>query len=532
MLKGLWWGCMVAALAGLSGAVLADATDPSAWRQQALDQVRAAMLAGTLEPQAAGSQDDAQTATWQLSAKRHVAGEVRAFEAATGSSLQQASARLGQRLAASLPAVGGEPGRLLLTVKGPGINGTLIEFEGKALQVVGDVTALASVDRERVLATIRDQREYLLRQIDPVHHGFFKLYSARFDRRQQRLRVTYTASALWTLLQMRDVEADPRIDAVIGPAVDFLLSMQVAAGPHRGAFHYSFKPATGEKRERYVVGTVAKTVFTLLELSRRSGEPRYLDAAKRAGEWLLTRVQKDGRVVAVTSRIRSTGELKDFDRHSVLYSSEMLSALSRLYGATGDRRYRRAAKRIAALLVAQGEANGFVFGDEFRKPNTVSTSWVAMALLDYTAAIPSATMDRALFAAAHQVISRQHVVPKNLLEDGRYYDTWATSGNGWMNEVLVPVYQRCITRGRANCARYRDALQRTTRWLIQNTYSPENSYHIPNPERARGGAIRNSKVEAVRTDAVCHAANSLIGMLQLMATEKAPVDTASSRAGG
>jgi len=527
----LWWGWAAAVLAGMSGLALADATEAGAWRQQALDQVRAAMLAGTVAWNASPEDLASANATWQLSAKLHVGGEVRAFEAATGSTLQQTTTRIGQRLAASLPDSDGAPGRLLLTVKGPGINGTVIEFEGKALQVVGDVTAIAEIDRARVLAAVRDQRDYLLRQIDPVHHGFFKVYSARFDRRQERLRVTYTASAVWTLLQMRDVESDPRIDAVIGPAVDFLLSMQVAAGPHRGAFHYSFKPATGEKRERFVVGTVAKTVFTLLELSRRSGEPRYLEAAKRAGEWLLTRVRKDGRVVAATTRIRSTGQLKDFERQSVLYSSEMLSALSRLYGATGDRRYRRSADRIARLLVAQGEANGFVFGDDFRKPNTVSTSWVAMALIDYTDAMPSAAMERALFAAAHQVISRQHVVPKNLLEDGRYFDTWATSGNGWMNEVLVPVYKRCVARGRVGCARYRVALQRTTRWLVQNTYSPENSYHIPNPERARGGAIRNSKVEAVRTDAVCHAGNSLIGVLQIMATETAPVSTASSRAG-
>lgn len=516
-----------AALAGLSSLALAGAEDPDTWRQAALDQVRAAMRTGAVESELSKKKERA-TATWQLSARFYVDGAVQAFEASVGDSLQQASTRVGHRLAESLADTDTTLGRLFLTVKGPSINGALIEYQGKALKIVGDVTSIASVDRARVLAVVREQRDYLLRQIDPVHHGFFKVYSARFDRRQERLRATYTASAIWTLLQMRDVEADQRIDAAIGPAADFLLSMQVTEGPHRGAFHYSFDPATGNKRQRFVVGTVSKTVFTLLELSRRSGDARYLEAAKRAGEWLLTRVQKDGRVLALTSQSPSTGVWTTYTRQSVLYSSEVLSALSRLYGATGDRRYRRGADRIAKLLVAQGEANGFVFGDDFRSPNTISTSWVAMALIDYTAAIPSSSMERALFDAAHQVVLRQHIIQNNLLEDGRYFDTWSTSGNGWMNEVLVPVYQRCIARGRAHCARYREALQRTSRWLVQNTYSPENSYHIPNPERARGGAIRNSKVEAVRTDAVCHAGNSLIGMLNIMATEKAPVSTAST----
>jgi len=110
--------------------------------------------------------------------------------------------------------------------------------------------------------------------------------------------------------------------------------------------------------------------------------------------------------------------------------------------------------------------------------------------------------------------SRQIVKP-NILEDGRYFDTCATSGNGWMNEVLVPVYQRCIATRQPRCEQFRANLDRTARWLIQNTYSPENSVQIPNPDRAHGGAIGKEKVEQVRTDALCHAANSLIGMLRL-----------------
>ena len=62
---------------------------------------------------------------------------------------------------------------------------------------------------------------------------------------------------------------------------------------------------------------------------------------------------------------------------------------------------------------------------------------------------------------------------------------------------------------------YAKSMNRGTRWLIQNIYSPENSYHIPNPLRAQGGSIRDSKEETVRTDAVCHGGNSLVGVLGL-----------------
>ena len=145
---------------------------------------------------------------------------------------------------------------------------------------------------------IIEQKEYLLRQMNPQYHAFYKLYDAKHDRPETRMRTTYTASALWTLLQMHEFKPDPRIAARITPIADYLLSMQVQDGKGKGAFHYSFDTSTKEK-ELCFVGSTAKTVFTLLELYRRTGEKRYLTAAQNAGKWLSSRVKRDGRVYPV-----------------------------------------------------------------------------------------------------------------------------------------------------------------------------------------------------------------------------------------
>jgi hypothetical protein len=480
------------------------------WRQQALDAVRAGA-----NKRALLSAPESAERKWRLTGTLYPSGAAAAHEAVLGSTLEQAGHQLGREIAARVSAEVLRTGRLFLSVRGPGAVGLLVEYQGEAIPVVGDVTVVPAVNRERILATVRAQKEYLLRQIDPKYHAFFKVYSARRDQRQEVLRVTYTASALWTLLQMRDLEPDARIDAIIEPAIEFLFSMQVMEGPHAGAFHYSINGRTGVKRERFVVGTTAKTVFTLLELHRRTKESRFLTSARRAGDWLLSQVQKDGRLQAESKRHLLSGEWVTNHRHSVLYSAEVLSALSQLARVTGERKYRRPASRIAKRLVKQGADSGWVYGDDYRMPNTISTSWVAMALLDYTRIDQDPSMSKALFTIAHQVRSRQITKTPRLLDDGRYFDIWATSGNGWMNEVLVPVYERCVAERREHCEQFRLTINRSARWLIQNTYSAENSYHIPNPERAHGGAIRNDQFEQVRTDAVCHAANSLIGMLRL-----------------
>ena len=157
----------------------------------------------------------------------------------------------------------------------------------------------------------------------------------------------------------------------------------------------------------------------------------------------------------------------------------------------------------------------FLLGDDFRRPNSISTSWLSMAFLDYAKINPEPRFSDAIFSAAQTLVNLQFKDPTNALDYGRYSDTFATSGNGWINEVFVQVYQRCLEKRRSDCGGYAQSMSRGTRWLIQNIYSPENSYHIPNPARAQGGSIRDSKEETVRTDAVCHGGNSLVGVLGL-----------------
>ena len=368
--------------------------------------------------------------------------------------------------------------------------------------------------------------------MNPQHHAFYKLYDAKNDRPEMTLRTTYTASALWTLLQMHAFKPDKRIASRIRPIADYLLSMQVQEGKGKGAFHYSFDTLKNEKDRRFVVGTTSKTVFTLLELHRRTGEQRYLTAAQNAGEWLRSRVRRDGRVYPVLVWNETKQRWSQISKQSVLYSSETLSALSQLHLASKNRRFARAADKIAERLVTQAVASNFLLGDDFRRPNSISTSWLAMAFLDYARINPDPKFSDAIFGAAQTLVDLQLKDPTNALDYGRYQDTFATSGNGWINEVFVQVYQRCLTIQRSDCAGYAMSMNRGTRWLIQNIYSPENSYHIPNPVRAQGGSIRDANEETVRTDAVCHGGNSLVGVLglpgvtlslQLPETNQAPI---------
>lgn len=420
-------------------------------------------------------------------------------------------------------------GRLLVAVTGPDGASRVLEHQGKALEMAGDVVAVRDVTQQDIRATIREQKEYLLRHLDRRYNAFYKLYDARNDAPEDRLRTIYTASGLWTLLQMNDFEADPRIQAVVGPMTEFLLSMQVTEGPNKGAFHYSYYPETRERERRFVVGTASKTIFTLLDLYRRTGDERLLASARAAGDWLATRVGPYGWVYPVVAWSDRNQRFWDVQKQSVLYSSQTLSALSRLAVVTADPAYLAPAQRIARRALRRARDSGWFVGDKFRPPNTISTSWIAMAFLDYHAASKDPSFLDAAFAASHQVLDRLLTDPAAPADHGRYSDTRASSGNGWMNEVLVEVYRKCLALQRSDCGEFEQALRLTTRWLLQNVYDARNAYQIPNPDRARGGSIRgalsygkmrtrsgDATEVSVRTDAVCHGGNSLIGVVQLL----------------
>lgn len=389
---------------------------------------------------------------------------------------------------------------------------SIIEYKGTGKELIGDLVPVRMMDRNLVLRQVEAAKKYLLQTMHPERHGFPKKYDALRDEYENRLRTIYSASSLYTLLKIYDFDKDPEIEEHIRPIADFLLFMQRREGENIGAFYYSYYPDTREKEPRFVVGTVSKTIFTLLELYRRLHDSKYLESAKLAGDWLLTMLSPDGSVLPIATF--KDGKWLYKKKESLLYTGQVLSALSRLHQVTGDKPYYEGAERIAKRFIEKVKQEGTFLGDDFRRRNSISTSWVAMALLDYAKINSEEAYQTILFQCIDEVLARQIDEPADIYNYGRFNDNRTTSGNGWVNEVMVEVYKLCRDEKKEGCEKYKDSIVRSSRWLIQNTYSEENTYIVKNPTRAIGGSMFFSE-EAVRTDAVCHGGNSLVGLLEI-----------------
>ena len=78
---------------------------------------------------------------------------------------------------------------------------------------------------------------------------------------------------------------------------------------------------------------------------------------------------------------------------------------------------------------------------------------------------------------------------------------------------MMEMYYFCREHNADDCDRYKEALVRVTLWIIQNTYSAENTFLLEKPERAIGGIFWNYQNRYVRTDSLCHGLNAYIGIL-------------------
>jgi len=390
---------------------------------------------------------------------------------------------------------------------------SFVEHNGQGKELINDLTVVRELDKDLIKEKIKQGAEFLYRVENQDKHGFYKKYDALEDSMEERLYGPYSASIIYTFLYLYDLDEDQGQEILgrIEDWTDFLFSMQNQDKESKtyGAFSYSYYLDSGEKEERFVVGTSALTIFTLLKLYDLTNEKKYLDSAKLAGDWLLSMQRTDG-VMKPYACYSPQGKWLYGQKESLLYEGQVLSSLSKLYGVTNDRKYLDCAEKIAKRFAEKYEKEqGYIQG-EYRKKNPISNSWVVMSLIDFCKVKPVEEYKNIIFELSTKVLENQ----KNDSQDLYYYGSWggaySSSGTGWINEVMGETYRFCKQEKWKDCDKYKNAMIKAMRWLIQNTYSEENVFFLPNPEMAKGGVFWNANNKYVRTDSVCHALNGYI----------------------
>lgn len=266
-----------------------------------------------------------------------------------------------------------------------------------------------------------------------------------------------------------------------------------------------------EKEPKFRVGTTALNIITLLDLYQRTSNPKYLKGAQLGGDWLITMQKSNGLMMAKVEKEK--GKWVYSLRESLLYNGQVLSALSRLYKVTLEKKYYQSAQRIAQAFEKKVIQESCYLGDDYRPKNSISSAWVIMSLLDFYKINQKDEYKNIIFKCSKELLDKQLNDENNLLFYGSWSDTETSSGTAFLAEVMVEIYKFCQEQRLQGCERYKQAVIKAIRYLIQNTYSEKNTSFLKNPEKARGGIFWNYQNEWIRTDSVCHALNAYVGII-------------------
>ena len=366
--------------------------------------------------------------------------------------------------------------------------------------------------KELIAQKIEEGKEYLLRMMDREIYGVHKYYYPLDDHFEKRLHTIYTSSTLYTLLKIHDFSQDQSLLKHVSNGSEFILSMQNKNSKHYGAFHYSYFLDINKKEKKFVVGTTSKTIFTLLELHNRTGDPKYLESAKLGADWLLTMQNPNGSIKPYVKY--DDGKWVHSTKESHLYNGQVLSALSRIYSVTKKQEYYDAAEKIAQRFLQKIEEESCYLGDDYRKKNPISSSWAILSLFDFYKISKDKHYMDIVFNCSDELLEKQINDENDLFNYGRWQGSSSTSGNGWLAEVMVEIYEFCNQENKSNCDKYKEAVIKAIAWLIERTYSEKNSASLKNPKMARGGIFWSQKNDYIRTDSVCHGLNAYIGIIK------------------
>ncbi|MDI1429783.1 glycoside hydrolase family 76 protein [Polyangium sorediatum] len=409
-------------------------------------------------------------------------------------------------------------GTTRLAIELPDHGMSILEHGDKGLELDHGLVPLRSFDKALLTKRIDEGQAYLLRVLDAEHKGAHKYYYAPADTFEPELHTIYTASTGFTLLKLHAMKKDKGLLDQTKKAAEFLLSMQSRDERDHtaGGFFYTLDLKRGKPERKLVVGTASKTVFTLLELHALTKETKYMDAARKAGDWLISMQLPTGAVRASLSQ-HEGGPWSVQAKESTLYTGQVLSALSRLHRATKDTKYLDAAATTAMFLAQKVEKNGCYVGDEYRKPNPISSSWLVLSLLDFAKSTGDKRIEDLVFRCSRDLLGRQWKRPEDAYRHGRWKGSLSSSGTGWLAEVMSEVFMFCRDKGKENCDGYKDAVVAAVRQIMQYTYGAENDFVVKNPKAAAGGVFWSVRERYVRTDSVCHAMNAYINILPFLA---------------
>ncbi len=369
---------------------------------------------------------------------------------------------------------------------------------GETVEFYRGNVLLDGIDEQHLLDGIEEAGRWLLGTVQPDGKFDYEYYPNQ-DRGSKGYNIVRHAGCVYGLFhmynlaltepQLRD-DANDYLEAGLR-AMDWVYgNLEGPAGAEDDRLY-----ALVDRRDRAESGAAALTLLSLLErpAPEQVNHPVLRDHLQREddaevleglGLFLLEMIDDRGQVFR---RYSERLELDEVEKEPLYFPGETMLALIRFHVATGDERWLEGAKKIGDWQVER-------YYD--RRPNP--DHWVMQALW----VLYQVTGDDEYAACA------LHMGDRHASEQfPPYWPPFADYFGAYRRFDDLPRTTRACSRSEAmggvmhtawakgvDATAYEDALLRAAEHLLENQWRPENSYYLPNPDKAQG-AIRMGLVD-------------------------------------
>ena len=369
---------------------------------------------------------------------------------------------------------------------------------GQTVELYRGNVLLDGADGQRILDGIEEAGGWLLRTVQPDGKFDYEYYPNQ-DRGSKGYNIVRHAGCVYGLFhmynlaltepQLRD-DANDYLEAGLR-ALDWVYdNLEGPAGASDDRLY-----ALVDRRDRAESGAAALTLLSMLERPdpAQVNHPVLLEHLQREddeaileglGLFLLEMIDDRGKVFR---RYSERLELDEVAKEPLYFPGESMLALVRFHVVTGDERWLEGARKIGDWQVER-------YYD--RRPNP--DHWVMQALwVLYQETGDEKYADCALHMgdrhASEQFPPHWPPFADYFGAYRRFDDLPRTTRACSRSEAMGGVMHTAWAMG-VDATVYEDALLRAAEHLLENQWRPENSYYLPNPDKARG-AIRMGLVD-------------------------------------
>ena len=218
-----------------------------------------------------------------------------------------------------------------------------------------------------------------------------------------------TGYIIETMLKFARLENDPDCRKRAKRMADWELTLQLPDGGTPGGVHGAHPVASST----FVTGQV---MFGFLSMVEEFRDNRYLVAARRGGDFLLSCLDENGRFIAGYSNFCKTGPKA--------YEARTGWALAKLARATGDSRYSQAAMRMGKYALSCQLRNGWFSENDLDfecRPLTHTIGYVLEGLWEIGVLLEEESFLRAVLNTLDRI---QPLIEKTGFLAGRWTSEW------------------------------------------------------------------------------------------------------------